>query len=376
MKVIFFGSIILIFFTYCGYPLSLYLLGLRKRRMVEKDTKIFDITMIIAAYNEEKRIKEKLQNTLELDYPQDKMQIIVTSDGSVDKTNKIVAGFRNKGIELLTLKERKGKENSQKEAVKLARGEILVFTDVATRLLPGGLKEIVYNFADPTVGCVSSVDKLIGRDGQPSGEGTYVKYEMWLRKLETEVNSLVGLSKSFFAARKEVCRDFSSEMQSDFRTVFNSIKLGLRAVSDPDSIGYYHDISDGKKEFDRKVRTVLRGLTVFFQNTDLLNFYKYGLFSYQLISHKLLRWLVPGFLIIAFISNLFLASVSIWYAIIFTCQTGFYGLAAFGRSQAAKFENPLIKVPTYFVTVNTAIMIAWWRFLNGQRIAMWTPSER
>jgi cellulose synthase/poly-beta-1,6-N-acetylglucosamine synthase-like glycosyltransferase len=376
MKIIFFGSIILIFFAYCGYPLSLYLLGLRKRRIVEKDTKIFDITMIIAAYNEEKRIKEKLQNTLELDYPQDKMQIIVTSDGSVDKTNEIVAGFQSKGIELLPLKERKGKENAQKEAVKLARGEILVFTDVATRLLPEGLKEIVFNFADRTVGCVSSVDQLIGRDGQPSGEGTYLKYEMWLRKLETEVKSLVGLSGSFFAARKEVCRDFSSEMQSDFRTVFNSIKMGLRAISDPDSIGYYQDISDGKKEFDRKVRTVLRGFTVFFQNTDLLNFYKYGLFSYQLICHKLLRWLVPGFLLVAFISNLLLISVSIWYFIIFLCQMGFYGLAALGHKQAVKSKNPFIKIPVYFITVNAAILIAWWRFLRGQRMVMWTPSER
>jgi len=126
---------------------------------------------------------------------------------------------------------------------------------------------------------------------------------MWLRRLESRAGSLVGLSGSLFAARKEVCEDFSGEMQSDFRTVLNSMKMGLRGVSDPLAVGLYQDTANQKREWDRKIRTVLRGLTVFFRHLDLLNSFRYGLFSYQLLCHKLLRWLVPLLLFMALVSN-------------------------------------------------------------------------
>ena len=130
------------------------------------------------------------------------MQVLVASDGSTDATNAIVRSYADRGVELLDVVYRAGKENAQKEAVQYARGDVIVFSDVATILEPRGLLEIVANFADPSVGCVSSEDRLIGQDGKPSGEGFYVRYEMWLRRLESEVHSLVGLSGSFFAARK------------------------------------------------------------------------------------------------------------------------------------------------------------------------------
>ena len=148
------------------------------------------------------------------------MQIIVASDGSTDATNEIVREYRDRGIELLDVKDRKGKENAQKEAIKIARGDIVVFSDVATVIDTSGVSEIVANFADPAVGCVSSEDKMLEDEScAPGGEGAYVKYEMWLRGLECAVNSVVGLSGSFFAARREVCLDFSPKMQSDFRTL-------------------------------------------------------------------------------------------------------------------------------------------------------------
>ena len=221
-----------------------------------------------------------------------------------------MASYQEKGVELHAIPERGGKENAQKEAIKKSRGDILVFTDVATILDPTGVEQIVSNFADPCVGCVSSEDQVIGKDGKPSGEGFYVRYEMWLRRLESRVNSLVGLSGSFFAARKTVCQDLSEDLDSDFRILLTSVKNGLRGVSDPLAIGYYRDISDQKREFERKVRTVLRGLTVFFKNTEYLNVFEYGIFSYQYFCHKLLRWLVPLFLITAFISLVILACTS------------------------------------------------------------------
>jgi len=272
--------------------------------------------------------------------------------------------------------DRKGKENAQKEAVKSATGDILVFSDVATKLESGGLRQLVSSFADPTVGCVSSEDRLIGRDGKLSGEGLYIRFEMWLRALESRANSLVGLSGSLFAARKEVCDDFSGEMQSDFRTVLNSVKMGLRGVSDPLALGLYQDTADQKREWDRKIRTVVRGLTVFFRHLELLNLFQYGFFSYQLFCHKLLRWSVPFFMILAFVSNLVLIHGSFIYSFLLFLQISLYGFGLLGLLRPKMRGMILAKIPTYFLAVNASILFAWWRYLSGQRIVTWTPTKR
>jgi cellulose synthase/poly-beta-1,6-N-acetylglucosamine synthase-like glycosyltransferase len=376
IEAIFVASIVLALFAYIGYPLSLLLIGLFYRRSVVKDPISPSVTIIVTVHNEVTRVRHKIANILSLEYPKDKMQILVASDGSSDDTNKIVKEYPASIVELLELTERRGKEAAQKVAVKNARGDILVFTDVATMLEPDALKQIVSNFADPSVGCVSSADRLIGKNGKPAGEGIYVHYEMWLRRIESYVNSLVGLSGSFFAARKEVCADFSGEMQSDFRTVLNAVKLGLRGISDPHAIGWYEDIVEEKKEFNRKVRTVVRGLTVFFRHLEFLDVFKYGLFSYQYFCHKFLRWLVPVSLVFAFLSNIALAIKSPWWSLSLALQVVFYSLSVFGLWKGASYLGFLSKLPTYFVTVNASILVAWIRFLKGERITMWAPSKR
>ena len=376
MSMVFWGSIIGVFYAYFGYPLSLLLIGMLRGRRVDKKPIEPSVTLIITAYNEEKRIESKLLNTLKIDYPPAKLEIIVASDGSTDKTNDIVRRYSQEGIKLLAFDKRRGKEFAQKDAVASAMGDVLVFTDVATQLRASGLREIVGNFSDPSVGCVSSEDRIERSDGKTAGEGFYVRYEMMLRRLETRAHSLVGLSGSFFAARKEVCSDFSADMQSDFKTLLNSIRLGLRGVSDVDALGYYLDVADQKKELERKLRTIIRGLTVFFQHKELLNVFRYGLFSYQLFCHKLLRWLVPLFLFTALLSNLVLAFGSGAYFVIFLFQLIFYILAALALLKKETPKNILLKIPGYFLSVNLAIAIAWWRYLSGYRVLMWTPSER
>src|SRR6267378_4028550 len=231
-EIVFWVSVALITYAYVGYPLALSVVSLLRTRRVEKADVSPSVTFIITAYNEEKRIAEK--------------------------------------------------------------GENLVFSDVATILAEHAVSNIVKNFHDPTVGCVSSVDRFVDQDGRVSGEGAYVRYEMFLRSLETRVNSLVGLSGSFFAARREVCKGaWSDDLQSDFNTVINSMRMGLRGVADPDSIGYYKNIADERKEYDRKVRTVLRGISVFMRSLALVNPLRHSVFAWQLLSHKLCRWLVP-----------------------------------------------------------------------------------
>ncbi|PNU19983.1 glycosyltransferase family 2 protein [Geothermobacter hydrogeniphilus] len=376
MLILFYGSIFMIAFAYFGYPLSLLLLSRFRSRPVARRAIAPSVTLIITVFNEEARIRPKLENTLALDYPREKLQVLVASDGSTDATNSIVESYRDRGIELLPVRVRGGKENAQKEAVEQARGDVLVFSDVATMLDPEGLRKMVANFADPAVGCVSSVDRVLDKEGRPGGEGAYVRYEMWLRSLESSVHSLVGLSGSFFAARREVCSDFSADMQSDFRTLLNSMRLGLRGVSDPQVVGYYPDVADQRREFDRKVRTVLRGLTVFFRNLEFLNPRRYGFFSYQYLCHKLLRWLVPLFMATALISNLWLASGSVFYSLLFCVHFGSYLAVGWSWWRRALPAWTPLKIPVYFVVVNAAILLAWWRYLGGRRQVMWTPSQR
>ncbi len=373
-SIVFFTSLFFIFFAYFGYPLTLLIYTTIFRKIHTRKYIYPSITLIITAFNEEKRIKEKIENTLQLEYPKDKIQIMVASDGSTDNTNAIVQSFTDQGVELFKVKNRGGKENAQKEAIPHSSGEIIIFSDVATILEPKGLKEIVSNFADPKVGCVSSEDVIIGQDGKPTGEGFYVRYEMWLRRLESQANSLVGLSGSFFAARKEVCQDFSGDVQSDFRTLLSSVKLGLRGVSDQNSLGSYLNISDEKQEFNRKVRTVLRGLTVFFRHLEFLNIFKYGMFSYQFFCHKLLRWLVPLFLAGAIISNILLVENSDLFLFIMAGQILFYFLAVYGW--ITQSLQSIWKIPTFFLIVNTAIAIAWYQYLTGKRVVLWNPSKR
>jgi len=370
----FWFSIIFIFYAYIGYPLVLMLLSLFRNQIINKGNFRPKVSFIITAYNEEKRIKDKIENSLKLDYPKDTLEIIVASDCSSDGTDEIVKSYSRHGVRLIRAEERRGKENAQKYAVQAASGEILVFSDVATILDPNGLASIVTNFYDPSVGCVSSVDKFIEADGKTSGEGAYVSYEMFLRSLETKVNTVVGLSGSFFAARREVCRNWEIDLQSDFNTLLNSVKLGLRGVSDPESIGYYKNITDERKEYDRKVRTVLRGISVFMKSLSLLNPIKYRLFSWQVISHKLCRWLVPLALIIAFTSNILLISKSTLYLITFLLQTGFYSIALLGISGIVK--KSFLKIPSFFVIVNFSILNAWYRYFKGERRIAWEPSQR
>jgi glycosyltransferase involved in cell wall biosynthesis len=370
-------SLALVGYAYLGYPFLLWVLSFFRAHDVVPGDITPSVTYIITAYNEEKRIAEKLDNTLSLAYPPAQLEILVASDCSSDNTDAIVKSYAERGIRLVRAPERKGKEAAQKLAVEAAKGEILVFSDVATILPENAISNIVRSFQDLTVGCVSSVDRFLDQDGQVSGEGAYVKYEMFLRSLETRVNSLVGLSGSFFAARRTVCKDrWSENLQSDFNTLLNSMRIGLRGVADPKSIGYYKNILDERKEFDRKVRTVLRGISVFMKSLALVNPFQYPIFAWQLVSHKLCRWLVPFGMIGALACNAVLAWQSRAYSILLAAQLGFYAIALGGLLWKPLARLSLVKLPAFFVLVNVSILQAWWRYLTGERLVAWEPSRR
>ncbi len=370
-------SLTLVVYAYAGYPAILAMIALIQTRPVRKAEITPSVTFVITAYNEESRIDDKLRNTLAIDYPKERFEVLVASDCSTDETDKIVTSYLDRGVRLVRVPERKGKEAAQKLAVQVASGEVLVFSDVATILPENAIRNIVKNFHDETVGCVSSVDRFIDQNGRVSGEGAYVKYEMFLRSLETRVNSLVGLSGSFFAVRSALCKQaWSENLQSDFNTVLNCIRAGLRGVADGDSPGYYKNIADERKEFDRKVRTVLRGMSVFMKSLGLVNPVQYPLFAWQLVSHKLCRWLVPFAMLTALITNGILSVVFGQYGPLLMLQTVFYAIALSGLCWRSLVRFPVVKLLAFFVLVNVAIFKAWIRYWSGERLMVWEPSKR
>lgn len=367
---LFWLSVAIVIYAYAGYPCALLALTLFRDRPVKKARITPRVSFVIAAHNEEHRIAEKIANTLRQDYPAHLMEIIVASDCSTDRTDDIVRSFGRR-VWLVRARERRGKEAAQQLAVRAAMGKVLIFSDCATALAPEAVSTIVQNFADPSVGCVSSIDRLVDAQGQASGEGAYVRYEMWLRALETRVNTLVGLSGSFFAARQNVCRRWAADRQSDFTTLLNAIDLGLRGVLDTDSVGYYRNIADDRREFHRKVRTVVRGIAVLHSNARMLNPFRYGMFAWQLTSHKVCRWLVPFGMIGALVSNAFLIDQSPFYAVTFSVQAAFYAAAIGGWAGAHS-----MRIPMFFVAANLGVLAAWLRYAKGERMASWSPSQR
>lgn len=374
VETIFWLSLFLVFYAYFGYPIVLLLLSFFRNRVVKKGDITPSVSFIITAYNEEKLIRQKIENTLAQDYPRDRFEIIVASDCSSDGTDEIVKTYAHTVVKLVRAPERKGKENAQKCAVDVARGDILVFSDVATVLNQNGVRNIVKGFADPQVGCISSTDKFIDKEGNGTGEGAYVRYEMFLRALESRVNTLVGLSGSFFAVRKELCEPWASNLQSDFNTLINSVRRGYRGICDRDAVGYYPDLTDTKEELGRKVRTIVRGIRVFMRSIHLLNIYRYGFFSWQFCSHKLCRWMVPFLMIVLFICNVITAQGSYFYLCLFILQALFYSLAVIGL--VTQSTKPIWKIPSFFVMVNFSILMAWYKYVKGEHYIKWEPSAR
>jgi hypothetical protein len=380
LELLFWGCVAFVFYGYLGYPLIMFVLARLFPRPVARGDITPPVSLIITARNEQARIGDKITNSLALDYPRDRFEIIVTSDCSTDDTHAIVERYADQGVRLVVAPERRGKEFAQKCAIRASTGEILVFSDVATRLDPTGVRAIVANFADPGVGCVSSVDRLVDADGTVSGEGAYVRYEMFLRSLESQVGSVVGLSGSFFAARRACCDPWLEDLPSDFCTLLNTMQHGMRGVSDDQAIGYYPNLANKSNEYGRKVRTVVRGMSGLGRHLHLLNPFRYGLASWQLFSHKVCRWLVPFGMLGALIANLallFLPRTPLWplYVVTAVVQLGAYAVAANGARDPEK-QSGIPRLLTFLVLVNVSILNAWVNVLRGRRVVAWEPSRR
>lgn len=376
MRALYWVLVALAAYSYVIYPLLLAVLPRRKDKSRREAEPIRRVSVIIAARNEENKIERKIVNTLSLDHPGVDLEVLVASDASDDRTDEIVRGFHSKGVLLARSPQRNGKEYAQGLAIAMSTGEIIVFTDAGTSIPPESVGSIVRAFSDPQVGALSSVDRIVEDDGRIQGEGLYVRYEMWLRDLEANFNTLVGLSGSFFVARRGICEDWDIRVPSDFGTALNCARFGYRAISDRAVVGIYKNLSDSSREYHRKLRTTLRGMVGLRHRGEVLNPLRFGWFTFQVISHKLMRWAVPWLLLAAYAVNLTLLGAATIYVITAIATTFLFVTPLVVRLiPAAKRITP-IRFAGFFVESNAAIFHATLLLLSGKSMMTWEPSKR
>ncbi|NNE08384.1 MAG: glycosyltransferase family 2 protein [Gemmatimonadetes bacterium] len=371
MTALFWCSVSIVFYAYFGYPLALALLRAVRERPVARSEDEPAVTMVVPVHNQPVDIRKKIENTLSLDYPPEKLRLVVSSDGSTDATNEVVRSFADRGVVLVSSDERSGKVAAQMRALSSIQGRIAIFTDASILLNREALRAIVRPFADPAVGCVSSEDHVPG-----GGEGLYVRYEMWLRRMEGSIRTLIGVSGSFYAIRTNLIEETPIRYTRDFLVPLTVIEKGYRVLSEPDAQGHFLPAVSAGSEFQRKVRTVMRGMDVLWYRRRLLNPFRFPFVSFALVSHKIFRWAVPIAMTAAFFANLPLLAAGPVYVLTFAAQLGLYALGA-AAFFLPRVQNLLpAKAALFFLVTNGAILLAWIRYLSGERAVVWKPTER
>lgn len=378
---VFWISVGVIMYSYVGFSLLLMVVGKLFARKVAKKDITPSVSLVIAAYNEANGIADKIENSLALDYPKDKLQIIVASDGSDDGTDAIVERYADKGIQLFSF-PRRGKIFALRDSVEKATGEILVFSDANTMYDQQAIRKLAANFADPEVGGVNGNQKHIKektKDNAGEGESLYWNYDKWLKESETLTGSIVSADGAIYAIRKSLFQmPSSTAVTDDFAISTAVVEQGYRLVYENQALAYEPPMPNAEKEFSRKVRIMNRGLRGVIMRKKLLNPFQYGFYSLTLFSHKVLRRLVPFFLIFLFIASLMLSGVSAFYMLAAAAQIAFYGWAIisyFLRSTAIG-RRKVFYIPFFYCLANAAAFVAIVNLLSGKRIEFWNPQRQ
>ena len=368
----------LISYVYVGYPALLMLLGAVAGKPQEaKSGLVLDVTLVISAYNEEYVIADKIENCLAIDYEKARLQIIVVSDASDDETDNIVKRYENQGVELLRMESRAGKTLGLNEAIRIATGEIVIFSDANAMYLPSAIKNLVRNFVDQSVGAVvgeSTYGDVSTRS--ETSESLYWRYETFVKRLETRLGSVVGGDGAIYAVRKSLYKPMRADALSDFVNPLQIVEQGKRCVYEPAAVSVESAAGSFDKEFSRKVRIVNRAWRAMLSMRHMLNPAKHGLFAFEFISHKLLRWLVPFMLVVLFLANLALINASSIYRVTFFAQCAFYLLAFSGFILRDRHQPMLAYIPFYFCLVNFASAKGIFQAFRGTTYTTWsTPRE-
>jgi cellulose synthase/poly-beta-1,6-N-acetylglucosamine synthase-like glycosyltransferase len=376
LEVVFWVSLAAFVYAYAGYPVLLWLVSRWRARSVRAAPFEPTVSVVITAYNEERDLRGKLHNTLALDYPREKLEILVASDCSTDATDDIAREFAPQGVKLHRQPVREGKTAAQNAAMEKVTGEIVVFSDATTLYQPDVLRVMMSNFADETVGCVAG--KLIYVDPSQTSVGrgakSYWSYETFLKTHESRIWSLIGASGCLYAVRRAAYVPLYPEACSDFIIATKMVEQGLRAVYEPGAVCTEETNQRADREFRMRVRVITQTFTDLWRHRHMMNPFRSGFYAVQLLSHKVLRYLVPVFLALLLASAAALARHSWFYGAVLVIQLTFYVLALVGLLlERAGLRVWLLALPYYFVLANWASVAAAYQFLRGERYARWEP---
>ena len=361
-----------------GYPVMVFLLGLfvrRKSRGAEGGDYEPHVSLIISAYNEERVIKEKIENSLQLNYPKDKLEIIVASDGSSDKTNDIVRSYINREVQLFSY-DRIGKTGIQNETVKKAKGEVLVFSDANAIYDKNAIKLLARHFDNDTIGCVCGQLTYTNNNSiHNPGEIYYWDYEKFLKERETKISSLIGVNGSIYAVRKKDYIELNTDLISDLVEPLEIVKTGKRVIYEHKAISREEASLDIKEEFNRKVRILTRSIQGLFSVKELFNPLKHGIFSIQIIVHKLFRYLIPFFLITGLLSLVYLTEHQFYYfmfCVLFLILA--FSIVSKFSTNNTKF-NTVFGLVIYYLIINYALIVAWFNVIKKRKITLWSTQR-
>lgn len=366
----------IMFYSYLGYPLTLFVLSLFSRHTVLKDDAYYpEVSLLIAAYNEEATISDKIKNSLELDYPKEKIEIVVVSDGSTDKTDEIVKSFESHGVRLFRVEGRVGKTEARNQAVLAMRKEIIVFSDATAVYEKDVIKKLVRNFSDPSVGMVSGNLTYFDKEQSSMGLATkiYWNYEKSIKKAQSKLYTLTGAIGCINAFRRNLYHVLPPNIIEDFTEPLMIVAQDYRIVYEEEAVSYERTTERPSQEFHMRVRVIRGGMKGFLYAFRRLSFKKHSFVLFQLFGHKVLRWLMPIFLILLFLTNMMLTfGQSQLWNLLMMVQLMCYSIALIGLKWKPKgLAGKLFSIPTYFLIINAASLKALYLTLTTDLEATW-----
>jgi biofilm PGA synthesis N-glycosyltransferase PgaC len=389
MKIAFWISLFIAFYTFAGYGILLYFIIKIKRSFKGKpilpvvdDEQLPKCTLVVAAYNEEHYMTSKIANCLQLNYPAGKLKFLFVTDGSNDKTPDIIS--QHPEIQLLHRPERAGKIAAIHRAMEFVTTEVVVFTDANTFLNPEAITRICRHYSDKTVGAVAGEKRVqidANADASAAGEGFYWKYESALKKWDSELYSVVGAAGELFSVRRRLYEDVPADtILDDFMISMLIAVKGYRIIYEPDAYALENASENVTEELKRKIRIAAGGIQSILRLKPLLFSLKYPVLSFQYVSHRVLRWTVtPFFLIIAFLTNFTLAFTGdgLFYQLMFVAQVAFYLSAILGFIlEKRQLRIKVLFIPYYFCVMNYAVLMGIIRYFTKKQSSMWEKSQR
>ncbi len=375
------GTVII--YCYGIYPFILFCLAKCKRGVVPDFTlhSQSSVSIIVAAYNEEKHIAQKIENCLNLEYPKDRLEVIIASDGSTDKTVEISQNYASHGIKVFAFPLRRGKVNLLNDVIPKAKHEIIVLTDANTIFSPGAINKLIRHFTDPRIGAVCGALEFTKPDGSRTAEleGIYWKFETFLKRIEGSFGSLLGANGAIYAIRKSLFEPLPPDtIVEDFIIPMKILEKGYRVVYEPQAFATEEATKHIIQEKTRRIRIGAGDFQALIMLRRLLH-PRFGFVSFAFWSHKVLRWFMPFFLFLAFVSNMVLVKFypNTFYKALFITQCFFYFSAFIGY--ILSWGNIPIKVFNlcyYFVSMNLALFLGFLRFLTKSQSVTWERTER